>query len=155
MLSILRQMPIEDLRQAAVVCGASPDVTPEGIIRALCRECAVLGWGFVPLTREDALFEQIGQRLGVQPGPKGSTGVRVGTLAGLRPRADRGYPALFEVLTLCWRARRRMLAERRLQHQQLERQLRQLSATMEQRSQEMRGALSPWNSGWARGLAVA
>src|SRR5205823_13358148 len=46
----------------------------------------------------------------------------VGSLTGLRPRPDRGHPALFDVLTLCWRARQRLLAERRLQQQQIDRQ---------------------------------
>src|SRR5262245_13637277 len=71
MLSILRQMSVEEQRLAASACGAGTEPTPEGILRALCRECMVLGWGFVPLNREDALFEQVGTRLGLPPGPKG------------------------------------------------------------------------------------
>jgi hypothetical protein len=250
MLSILRQMSIEEQRYAAAACGTGVDATPDGILRALCRECSILGWGFVPLSREDALFDQVGQRLGLPPGPKGAQGVPVAerrvfrallrcaweaadasyqrrvleeaaalwdtggeslpelppdceplsmraTLeaflnhpAGLRalaaatevvplvfprpreipfaqqitatvshltgrPRPDRGYPVLFEVLLICWRARRRLLAERRHQHHHLERQLRQMTGTLERRLEELRGAAAPWTRNWSRGMAVA
>jgi hypothetical protein len=251
MLSILRQMSIEEQRYAAAACGAGTDATPEGILRALCRECMVLGWGFVPLTREDALFEQVGTRLGLPPGAKGPAAVpamerrvfrtllrraweaadasyqrcvleeaaalwdaggetlpelppheealglsaalerylahpaglralaaatevaplvfprpldlplpqqitvAVGQLAGLRPRPDRGYAALFEVLLLCWRARRRLLLERQTHLQQLERQLRQLTANLQRRAQELRGTSAPSTLNWRRGIAVA
>lgn len=249
MLSILRQMTIEELRYAAAACGAEP--TPEGVVRALCRECMILGWGFVPISREDALFEQISQRLGAPPGPRGAAGVSVmerrvyaslvrraweaadasyqrqvleaacslwdaesaslpqlppheeplglrATLdalvtqpaglrslaaametvplvfptpealppgmmpdmglarpLGLRTRADRGYPALFHVLTICWRARRRLLSERRVQYQHLRRQIRQLTSTVEQRVKELQGLSAPWGRHWMRGLSVA
>src|SRR5207248_3093401 len=74
-LNVLRQMSIEELRYAAAAYGAGVDASPEGIVRALCRECMVLGWGFVPLSREDALLEQVGQRLGVPSSPKGLQGI--------------------------------------------------------------------------------
>jgi len=258
-LNVLRQMSIEELRYAAAACSPGVDPSPEGIIRALCRECMVLGWGFVPLSREDALLEQVGQRLGVPSSPKGPQGIAVaerrvfrallrhaweaadpsyqqrileeaaglwdggdasrpelpshatdtglrsaqltgaraalegflahpaglralaaatevvplvfprspfaplteplsaavGSLTGIRPRPDRGHPALFEVLTLCWRARRRLLVERRLQQQQIERQLRQLDVSMQRRAEELRGASSPWARHWVGGLSVA
>src|SRR5205823_3663356 len=77
------------------------------------------------------------------------------SLTGIRPRPDRGHRPLFEVLTLCWRARRRLLAERRLQQQQIDRQLRQLDASMQRRAEELRGATSPWARHWVGGLSVA
>src|SRR5262249_10442410 len=83
------------------------------------------------------------------------TSAAVGSLTGIRPRPDRGHPALFEVLTLCWRARRRLLAERRLQHQQIDRQLRQFDASLLRRAEELRGATSPWARHWVGGLSVA
>jgi hypothetical protein len=252
MLALLRQMSLEELRYAAAACGAEP--TPEGIVRALCRECNILGWGFVPLSREDALFEQVANRLGVTvgvrgaagvplmerrvyavlvrraweaadpayqrqvleaalglwdveshtppplppqndplvlratfdallahpgglraiaaateavplvfplPGPSYSTpggspgGIPVPPLPALRPRPDRGYPALLQVLAICWRARRRLLLERRSQHQQLKRQLRQLTQAMEQRARDLKGITGSWAQQWLRGLAVA
>ncbi len=249
MIQILRQLSIEELRYAAAACSAGADVTPEGIVRAVCRDCNILGWGFVPLAREDALLEQVGQRLGVPEAPKGPRGVpvlerrvfagllrraweaadpayqrslletagalwdsehapvpelppheeplgmhaavdgflartpglralaaatesvplvfpgppadeslfgfAVGPLTSLKPRADRGYPALFEVLKICWRARRRLLVERRAQHLQLERQARQLAQAIEQRVADLRGTTAPWNRQGARGAAVA
>jgi hypothetical protein len=251
MLSILRQMSIEEQRFAAAACGAGTEATPEGILRALCRECMVLGWGFVPLTREDALFEQVGTRLGLPPGAKGPAAIAamerrvfrsllrraweaadasyqrrileeaaalwdagsetlpelppheeplglsaslerflghpaglralasatevvplvfprafdlplpqqitaaMGQLAGLRPRPERGYTALFEVLLLCWRARRRLLLERQTHLQQLERQLRQLTANLQRRAEELRGALAPSALNWRRGISIA
>lgn len=251
MLPILRQMSLEEIRYAAAACGAGADISPEGVVKALCRECCILGWGFVPLSREDALFEQVGQRLGVPDGPKGARGVpvmerrvfaallrraweaadpsyqqrfleaasslwdvegspapalpageepgplrvamdayltrpaglralaaaaetvplvfppppelpfsqqlgaMVGSFGGLRPRPDRGHPALFEVLKICWRARQRLLGERRAQRHHLEWQLRQLVASLEQRGEDLRAAASPWKRQWARGFAAA
>jgi hypothetical protein len=252
MIALLRQMSLEELRYAAAACGAEP--TPEGIVRALCRECAILGWGFVPLNREDALFEQVAQRLGVAAGARGAAGlcllerrvfaglmrrawegadpsyqrqvleaalglwdagtqnppplpaqndplcmratldamlvhpgglralaaateavplvfplpempfahaggplgaISMSQLAALRPRPERGYPALLQVLAICWRARRRLLLERRTQQQQLKRQLRQLQRAMEQRARDLKGITGSWAKQWLRGLAVA
>jgi hypothetical protein len=252
MLNTLRHMTLEELRAAAAATGVEP--APDAVLRALCRDCGIVGWGFVPVTREDALFEQLAHRLGLGPGPRGPQGVTVlerrvygalfrraweasdlrrqrqvleaalalwdveslprpalpprdeplaaravldgllggaaglralaaatetaplsypvpeatfggglaqfagiaiGPIPGLRARPERGYAALFEVLTGCWRARRRLLAERRAQHQQLRRHLRQISVSMEDRARDLHGLSAPWARQWLRGLAVA
>jgi hypothetical protein len=242
MLRVLRQLTPDEMRQAAMHCGARPGATPEEIIRCLSRLCGATTWGLFPATTDDVLLDQAGRRLGMPPligGPRaltqrergifacyfrqawdGATEERRHTIlrmardnwdtpalpppalpdvleeahlhevlesllqqsAGCRAlalatetiplplpspaipngpirvavgRAAAGHQALYGVLLVLWRARGRLLRERRLQRAQLERQLRQLESLAAIRRRNLNDTPVRWALNPASGLSVA
>jgi len=81
-----------------------------------------------------------------------------GPAGGLRlplgGRSPAGQQALYPVLLILWRARARLLRERRTQRLQLERQLRQLQSLLEARHRDLRATPVSWSLNPASGLSI-
>jgi len=70
-------------------------------------------------------------------------------------RLTPGHAALYEVLLIVWRARGRLLRERRVQRTQVERQLRQLDSLITVRRKNLSSGPSHWTRNPASGVSVA
>lgn len=66
------------------------------------------------------------------------------SLLGLGGRTDLGYPALFGVLTVLWRARARLLRERRSSLTALDQQIRDTELALGQRELHLEAAPKSW-----------
>jgi hypothetical protein len=89
------------------------------------------------------------------PLPLPSPGIPVGPIRVVGSRAAVGHQALYGVLLVLWRARGRILRERRLQRTQLERQLRQLESLATIRRRNLNETPVRWGLNPASGLSVA
>jgi hypothetical protein len=78
------------------------------------------------------------------PGPFRVTGARPG----------QGHQALYSVLLILWRARYRMLYERRARRAQLERQARQVESLMKIRQRDLEATPPDWRANPASGLSL-
>ena len=65
-----------------------------------------------------------------------------------------GHQALYEVLVILWRARARLLRDRRTQRAQLERQVRQLETLLTVRQRDLSATPATWEVNPASGLSV-
>lgn len=72
----------------------------------------------------------------------------------LAARAAQGHHALYTTLAVLWRARHRMLRERRSQRTQLERQLRQTETLLAARKRNLTAAPVRWELNPVSGLSV-
>ncbi|MBI3912483.1 MAG: hypothetical protein HY320_16300 [Armatimonadetes bacterium] len=76
-------------------------------------------------------------------------------VAGLPLPPDRGPMMLYEVLLVVWRARRRLLAEKRAERRHLERHIRQVESYLDYRERDFRSTPVHWTRRPASGAAVA
>jgi hypothetical protein len=65
-----------------------------------------------------------------------------------------GHQALYEVLVVLWRARARILRERRTQRSEMERQLRQVDSLVAVRKRNLGSLRRPWTRDPRSGLCV-
>jgi hypothetical protein len=89
-----------------------------------------------------------------EPLPLFSTRPLSGLPAFTVGRAFSGHQSLYEVLLILWRARARILRERRAQRSLLERQTRQAETLLAVRRQDLVTAPLPWGLNPASGLSV-
>jgi hypothetical protein len=81
------------------------------------------------------------------PPPLGRVGITI-------PGGAAGHQALYRVLLVLWRARARLLRDKRLQRLEAERQLRQVESLLAVRQRNLSAAPTPWTADPRSGLSV-
>lgn len=240
MLTILRRLTPDELREVVTLSGAHPGASQEEVVRYLARACGATSWLILPAQTPEKLLDHVSRRLGMPPlesssralaqrerailayfirqawegtdldrrrvvveralsawddarlpappPPAGTeeaatrvtlenllhhaAGCRglatalhanplplppTGWLRGALPSGSRvgsGQQVLYGVLLVLWRARGRLLAERRAQSAHLERQGRQLASLEEVRRRNATVPGPAWTQNPASGLAL-
>jgi hypothetical protein len=128
---------------------------PKPDVPANLAECADLSLVLESLLQHSTGCRAIACAVEAAPLPLPVPAAQIGPMRVAVARAPAGHQALYSVLLALWRARARLLRDRRTQRQELERQLRQLDTMVAIRRRNVGDAPSSWALQPASGLSVA